>query len=780
MRNNDELYRSLRTATLSESFVAENIELKRDCATIRLKQGTISFAPPQKGKVTLGVFTGSGEFQLEPVTPIEKSYVKRTAGSETVVESFSKAVFVFTDDTYEEIRKSAKTTTADPRAADVLQQHREKLRKRSETPRSTMEAILTSESMDNLEAEVLSGLYNQTRPTVFNAFIQGQKHKDMRYFLRGLGAIPDMPSPEEVALIVVDPEETSDGIWYHGHLREELMKTGYSTVEDKRTFQPEKYTIETHLEGSRKLNGSARVDMTCLLDGERVVKFGLLQDLRVNSVTDAAGQPVAFIQEDKKEDGSFYVILPQPLKQGAKVTLTISYSGNKVLEDAGGGNLYVSARTSWYPSLNSFQDRVIYDLTFKAPKKYTVIASSRKVKEWKEQNLLCAQWQSDSPHAVAGFNVGVYKMKEAAEERTGTQVEGYAATELPEYLHGLPGTESITPVALLNRAISETQASLQVYSYWFGPLPYKRLAITQQPQFSMGQSWPELVYLPLSAFLDSTTRVRLLGEVNNKLTDFVDEVTAHEVAHQWWGHLVGWDTYRDQWLSEGFATFSSSLYLQAIDKNPDRFLKFWEKARTSLMEKNTYGMRSVDAGPVYLGFRADTKKTAGAYQDLTYLKGGYILHMLRMMMADTKTGDADFIAMIKDFIEVHRHKNASFASFEAVVRRHMKPHMDLTGQGNMGWFFRQWLLGTDTPKYSLQWDATPADGGFLLKATISQSEVGSQFAMPVPIYLENQGRMIRLGRITLVGNQSKPIEVKLPFKPSKVVANANFDVLEQK
>ena len=46
------------------------------------------------------------------------------------------------------------------------------------------------------------------------------------------------------------------------------------------------------------------------------------------------------------------------------------------------------------------------------------------------------------------------------------------------------------------------------------------------------------------------------------MANFVDEVTAHEVAHQWWGHVVGWASYRDQWISEGFATFSAGLYLQ--------------------------------------------------------------------------------------------------------------------------------------------------------------------------------------------------------------------------
>ena len=35
---------------------------------------------------------------------------------------------------------------------------------------------------------------------------------------------------------------------------------------------------------------------------------------------------------------------------------------------------------------------------------------------------------------------------------------------------------------------------------------------------------------------------------------------SHEGAHQWWGNIVGWRSYRDQWMSEGFAEYSGILY----------------------------------------------------------------------------------------------------------------------------------------------------------------------------------------------------------------------------
>ena len=75
----------------------------------------------------------------------------------------------------------------------------------------------------------------------------------------------------------------------------------------------------------------------------------------------------------------------------------------------------------------------------------------------------------------------------------------------------------MTPTRLTENAIVEAQNSMRVFTHWFGEAPYGRIAITQQPQFNFGQSWPTLVYLPISAFFDSTQRWMLMGRVSNAL-----------------------------------------------------------------------------------------------------------------------------------------------------------------------------------------------------------------------------------------------------------------------
>jgi aminopeptidase N len=175
-------------------------------------------------------------------------------------------------------------------------------------------------------------------------------------------------------------------------------------------------------------------------------------------------------------------------------------------------------------------------------------------------------------------------------------------------------------------ALEQTRAQLQLCSYYFGKSPYEEIHITEQPDFNFGQSWPNLVYLPISAYTDSTQRWMLFGQINAKLTGFVQEVTPHEVAHQWWGHAVGWASYHDQWLSEGFAEFSAGLFLQQAVGAAWRkdYIEFWERLRQRILETNNYGIAPNDAGPLWMGLRLISPRTEDAYQNVTYPKGAYV------------------------------------------------------------------------------------------------------------------------------------------------------------
>ncbi len=774
--NADPNYRALRDGQISESFSVNNLTVKRDLGVITLKSGNVSFLTPVLGRTAVAVFTGDGEIGLTPTFWIEQDYLKFITGKEAFTESFGRAVFTFTDDTYQEIKKQGQAGSADARAADALREFQKRMRRNTDTPRSMIESMLSGEDVENIEAELLNGLYNPKRPPMFNAYISGKKYNDLRFLIRPDGAMTSLPAPEEVALIHLDPQGKEEGILYLAHQESELKSGKAGSGEDKRIFDVEHYKIETAIRGE-KLTANAEITFKALADGDRVINFALLPTLRVTRVT-MGGNDIHFIQEKKNDDSAFYAILPEATVKGRQYKMTIEYGGEKVLENAGGGSYYVGARTSWYPSVNAFTDRATFDLTFKVPSKYTLVSNGKLVKEAKEEDFAVTQWVSEIPLAVAGFNYGSFKKKSVVDEKSGYQIEGYATTEVPDYLKGT-GVSGMAPSRLMDNTMVEAQNSIRVFNHWFSPAPYGRIAITQQPDFNFGQSWPSLVYLPLSAYLDSTQRWQLIG-LNSGFTDFIQEVTSHEVAHQWWGHVVGWASFHDQWLSEGFADFSASLYLQATEPKLDKYLHFWEQSRKTILEKDQFGHRPTDVGPLWTGLRLNTSKSPGVYQKLVYPKGGYVLHMLRWMMYDRQNGDQKFIAMMQDFVKTHFNENASTESFKMIVEKHMLPTMDLGGDKTMNWFFLQWVYGTEVPRYRLDYSLTQeSDGKTLLTGKVTQSDVSPPFRMAVPIYLDfDAGKVVKLGSISVQGNSTtNEFKVKLDQKPKRVLINYHHDIL---
>jgi aminopeptidase N len=324
---------------------------------------------------------------------------------------------------------------------------------------------------------------------------------------------------------------------------------------------------------------------------------------------------------------------------------------------------------------------------------------------------------------------------------------------------------------------------LRIYNSYFGKLPYSRIAMTQQPAGFFGQAWPTLVYMPYTAFLDPTQRHNLFGSSQAAGDVFWQYVGPHEVAHQWWGHVIGWSSYRDQWMSEGFAEFSASLWVQKV-KGINKFVSFWEEQRKMIVEPQlaTKGRKPYTIGPITAGYRLNSGKTGGAARFLIYPKGAYVLHMLRMLMYDSrdKTGDPDarFKAMMQEFVKNYFNQDVSTEQFKRIVEKHMTPEMDLDGNRRMDWFFNQWVYGTEVPAYKFEYQLNVAGGKPILSGRITQSGVSDNFRMRVPIWLDSGKGWVRLGAATLVGNSSFDLPaITLAQQPKRVALAALNDVL---
>lgn len=766
--NSHPLYEELRgLAVGGEAYQVSNFVLEKDSATFTLN-GTLHLLPPVNGRLTGAVFTGKGSMAYTPPMAVERGMLRILTKGEDFDETFERAVFRFTDDTGEKIRAAGKPasggSTGDAQNAlkDVNQALRFKLR-------------------DNLHARILHDVLSAKAGGLFHAYVAGRKYSNkFAYMIDPQGA--GFVAPEEIQLF--SWADFKEGIFSAHHYRDFYRKKQRTPTSGGTWMDIEHQKLETGIEPSGELAGNATTTFVSLIDGLTAVPFSLFPTLRVSGVTDAAGNPLAFIQEPKDEDADFWVVLAAPLGKGEKLTIRTTYKGKDAVSAEGNDNFFPIARSNWYPNNTGIKDYASYDMTFSVHKRMRLVATGDFVDERVEGDRYISRWKSEYPKSVAGFNLGIFKRDEGT-------VGDYTVVALANSLASNGTNEllriaqqfnlpmgSLSTASANKMALSEAQLAVQIFDDYFGPISLKRIHVTQQTACNYGQAWPGVIYIPTCYYWSPAVRQQL--GMQQAAGAYWDSVASHEVAHLWWGHALGWNSYRDQWMSEGFSNLSASLFLQAAyPKEPQRFRDFWKDMLSRLTTKNEHGFRPIEAGPLTLGYRLDSGHTGGLTANLVYPKGAYVLHMLRMMMWNREEGDAKFKAMLRDFIASHKNRPVTTEDFKDIVEKHMLPEMNLMGDKSINWFFNQYVYGTELPTYKLQQAVSTKDGQTVLSIKVTQSGVSDAFKMLVPLYVELQdGRVLRLGSATMTGNTTISQEVPVGQIPVKrVLLNHYYDVL---
>ncbi len=798
--NNDPIYVEFRDLSKNDSAfggkyaVVNNLVIKKDQGQFTFKSGEIYFLKPVDGKRTGAVFIGDGEFFIQPPNLVEQQMVEYQTGKKVIKEPFKKLVMFFTDDTFEEIEKS-------PNAQ--IRENGSKSSAARDDYRSKEALLRTGRFRYNMSLRKLIDTYSPPRPGFFWGFIEGTEHSKLLFKLDPLGV--EEVAPEQLSVTNYDIAEYA--VLIASHTIPEIMKgTGNSNV-DRRLFDITHHDIDVSIRGTR-LIASDKVTLKINVEGQRVLPFSLFPSLRVKRILDQNGEVVSFIQEDKKVDSDFGVILAKEYPVGEELHLTFEYDGEDAFDTKGTGNYVLQARANWYPNNTGsrFLDRATFDIHYRYPEEYVMVGVGEFIEEKEaDEGYKRSYWSTKGVEmATAGFNFGDFKETKPKTSRSGYDLAVYNNKVLPEELRayqinidqydsyraaaGREGAAinigSATTSSGVKTVVDESESSLILYNAYFGKLPHKRVSVTEQPYLNFGQAWATLIYMPYTAYLSDTHRKEIFG-IKTANNPFWREVGPHEVAHQWWGHTLGWTSYRDQWMSEGFAELSASLYILYVHKDVKRFIHYWELQRDQIIKKkrSTRGELPYKAGPLIMGGRLITSKSPGAYRNLVYPKGAFVLHMLRMMMLDTKAKtmmekDARFSAMLKDFIKTHYNKDVSTEDFKKIVEKHITPEMNLYKDGSMDWFFNSWVYGTEMPKYDFEYSLKKSGGKTILNAKLTQSDVSEFFVMPVPIYVDYGDGWVELGKSIMVGNRSTNLkDIPLHKKPKRVAVAAYQDVL---
>lgn len=783
------VYSQLRSLHASaETAIVNNVVLKRDSATFTLISGKLTFAAPVEGRVLAAQFRGEGKFELQPPSDIDRRQIARFTGEPKATDTFQEAVFFFTDDSFAELGRQTKTATApDAEKEDQIAGARKRFSERFNDSNSGYPTIR------NLGARMLADLSDSNSKGFFLANFKAKKLGDLIFHIswnRDALIFPSISKGEEVFLLHLNPGNYYE--WYSGfHLLSEYTDSAHP---DHVEHAADGLSADIDLKVASDNHISATVDLEFKVTTAttRVLPFQLDGVLRISSITDANGNKVAFIQEDRKLDSDPWLLLPKLLSPGEAFKIKIAYQedstwDSRIVFQQGAGLYYVTARESWFPSFGAIDDRMNFTLRARSPKKYKFVASGARVSSETSKDELVTTWKSDIPFWVFGFNYGIFV--ESTQPASQVEVTAYAGKEVPDELKQVESIMSLNELAGYSREMADTGIlrggfntaanvkyaasmsanALKLFQVLYGQLPYKRVAITEQPVRGYGQSWPNLVFLPYDSLLDATTRNSLGMGGSQEEREFYSLVAVHEMSHQWWGHLVGWKTYHDQWLSEGVAEHAAALYLRQFE--PAKWDSYWELRRSWLLSKNKSGYRPVDAGPLWLNSQLDDKKESWN-SNLIYYKGAYVLEMLRVFLYDSKNKDNRFIDMMTDFAKSYAGQNASTQDFQRIVEKHLGEPMD--------WFFNQWVYGSEVPTYDFSYKLSDAGGGQTeLEMTITQSHVSADFRMRLPIYTVVSGSNRYLGTIQISGAEPYTVKVKLPVKPEKVLLDPSHSILAE-
>jgi hypothetical protein len=754
-----------------------NLVIVRDRIKIVFDLGTLHFTQPVNGIVFGAVFSGQGHLQMSPPNPQEAQQLQLFTKQSELNLTFSEAAFTFTDKTFDEIAAKVQWGSAKATNDDLLASR-----------------ILAGEDSD---AEFL--------PRLFKSVMGSDRSKsalflaDVKTDDRGwVQAEYDASEPEEVSI----GRWASLGVGKYFDVWMSFPSNGRSSSDAfdvpfaKADYVIRSYDMDVRVTSSAELSATSKTKIETQWSGERVLLFGLDSNLRVEKVSDEKGTAIPFIQARERKDRNqsygdyFAVILPEPTQARQTMVLTIQYSGKRAIQSAGAG-VYFPESYGWYPARltsrtngDEFAGRFDWDIRFRSPKKFSSIVTGNKISEDTQGSDVITEWKSDLPMAVAGFAYGDFKVYK---EKVGDiEVQVYANNQPDDQMAQLEriAQERDIPIGLLNPSSmastigNEMGNALRTFINYYGPFPYKQLAITSIPA-GYGQGWPGLIYLSIITFLDGTQRHELGIPPGSRDTEFF---RAHETSHQWWGHRVGWKSYHDQWLSEGFATFSGNLYAQLRDGQKE-YLDRLRTDKRDLLGKDDH-LHVIDSvGPIWMGYR--TTSSIGLWRGQTdtavimYNKGGYVLGMLRMMLADSRSQDPDarFKSMMQDFCKTFDNKPASTEDFKAIAEKHMTQAMDLGGNHKLDWFFNEYVYGTGIPHYEFHYETKDAGNGqWTVSGTIKRSGVPEPWTDAIPLFMERNGQMTRVGLISAV-KADTPFSFNLPMNPGKLQINSNEELL---
>jgi len=794
------LYARISTIGLDPARVyrVRDASIDRPGFILTFEDGTLAFTDDICGRITGAFFVGDGEILLRPTGRTERASLTLFTGMAILEEQFASAYLRFNDDT-----------------AELLQPY---LSPAQWTSNAFNEWDDASRRFAEYDALHLFMDFSHFLPSSSPSGTQQKFPSLLHFHLAGksLGAFEVFWDATTAEPLMVGQLRTKDNLGFFDTWTSFAPASASSPNVSSARYDASiaSFRIQAVVQPPTELQALTEVDLHIHSGGQRTLLFELSRYLKVASV-ESDNHTLDFLQNpalegtqlERRGNDLVAVVFPAELASGQELKLRFRYSGD-VLSDAGSGLLYVGARGTWYPSFG-FSD-ASFDMEFRYPAAWTLLATGKRISppesaasaEKIDDAVKTSHWISDRPIPVAGFNLGRYVRAEA---KTGkVLVEAYSTKgvektfpKAPEEVVEPPGPPQpysrpapivITPpppslthdVQVVADRAAQAIAS---FSQWYGPYPYNSLALTQMPG-DLSQGWPGLIFLATFAFLSPQEQMDLKLDPVSRVLD--SQVLVHETAHQWWGDLVFWKTYHDQWLAEGLANYSSLLLLE--QSNPAQFRQVMDKYRHDLLSENKDGEWLRNAGPVTLGQRLISSHFPNGYETISYERGTWLFHMLRSMLRDSEAGassstaspnpDEPFFRALRKVRERYAGKALSTRDLIQIFEEELPRPLWYENRHKLDWFVDSWIDGTAIPKLETRSIRISDKGGpATVSGVIVQKDAPENLVTAVPVYGEKApNTMIFLGEVLADGPETS-FRLPAPAGVHKILLDPHQTIL---
>lgn len=352
------------------------------------------------------------------------------------------------------------------------------------------------------------------------------------------------------------------------------------------------------------------------------------------------GQPVDFTYEALNT--AMVIPLPRPLSRGESITVEMDFAVKLRPEVEGlgwGPNsfyplLAVYDGGGWRQDISCGPDTVysesasyVVDLT--APSSLVIAASGVEVATIKNPD-------GTVTHSYRGGPLRDFALAMKEDFQVSSEVVDGITVNAYYYPDDEEGGETILKYAA---------GAVQVYNQRFGLYPFAELdvvVILVPEGGAAGMEYPGLVFISHERESDP---------------EFVEFVTAHEVAHQWWYSVVGNDVLLEPWLDEAFAQYSAVIYYEAVHGREVAEEVFEQWVQHQYRYALETGLRDGPVGQSVCDF-----DTLNHYVKIVYDKGAIFLDTLRQGV-----GDETFFAILQEHYQRYKYKVATGEGFLTVA-----------------------------------------------------------------------------------------------------------------